>query len=306
MVSKESQNIIDLYKSWKARSGPDTTITDLRELFEEWSHLTREPGGVDYIEVMAGSVPAMWIVPKDCSRKHVLLCSHGGGYVGGSMYAHRKFFAQMAKAVGCIALNVDYRLAPEHMHPTPVQDMTEAYRWLIESEGHAPENIALIGDSAGGALALTNIENIRRAGLPTPGATMPMSPWCCGDHSGQSYQTNHENDVLTDEAFSEELANIVLGANADRKDPLSNPLYIDYGGFPPIYIQVGGYEAIVDDSRRIAEKAKRDGADVKIDVFPEMQHCFQLMAGKAPEADDAIHRFAGWVRPILGLNSKLG
>lgn len=302
MTSKESQSISNLYRSWADRSSSDSTIEDFRDLFEEWGHLTTEPGGVDFSEVQAGPVLAMWIIPKGCSRDHVLLCSHGGGYVGGSMYAHRKLFAHIAKAMGCMALNVNYRLAPEHPHPEPLNDMTEAYRWLVEVQGIEPKKIALIGDSAGGALCLTNIENIRRRGLPLPGATMPISPWCCGDHSGESYKTNREKDLIANPDFSKWLAEIVLGPDADLKDPTSNPLYIDYAGFPPIYIQVGGDEAVLDDGRRIVERAKQASVDAQIDVFPGMQHCFQLMAGKAPEANDAIERLAQWGKSVLKIN----
>lgn len=301
MRSKESDAILYLYQNWVERRHPDMSIEEIRDLFGEWSQLGEEPREVDFIETDASGISCMWILPKNCVEDRVLLCAHGGGYVGGSIYCHRKFFAHMAKAVGCKALSVDYRMAPEHPHPAPVQDMTQAYKWLLENQGYKPENIALVGDSAGGALCLTNIESIRRSKLPMPAATMPISPWCCGDHSGESYLYNKQNDILTDKKLSGELADIVLGKNGDRKDPLSNPLYINYEDFPPIYIQVGGYEAILDDSRRIAEKARLEGAQVKIDIFPEMQHCFQLMAGKAPEADDAVRRFANWVRPIIGI-----
>lgn len=296
MRSKESEAISELYRSWAARATADSTIEDFRRLFDEWGHLTTEPGSVDYIEVQAGPATAMWIVPKESSSDHVLLCSHGGGYIGGSMFSHRKLFGHVAKAIGCRALNVDYRLAPEFPHPGPLDDMTDAYEWLIKDQGIAPGNILLLGDSAGGALCLTNIENIRRRGLPLPGGTMPISPWCCGDHSGESYQTNKEKDLIANPDFSKWLADIVLGADADIKNPTSNPLYIDYAGFPPIYLQVGGDEAVLDDARRVAKLAQAAGVDVEIDVFPGMQHCFQLMAGNAPEADDAGQRLARWAR----------
>ena len=306
MISKEAMKIVTLYEDWVARQTGELTIQGIRDTFAEWSTLTEETAEVAYREVEAGFVRAMWILPKERDDGKVLLCSHGGGYVGGSMQVHAKFFGHVAKAVGCRALSVDYRLAPEFPHPAPVDDMTAAYRWLIAEQGYRPTDIALIGDSAGGALALTNIANMRNKGLPFPAATISISPWACKDTSSPSYETNLDKDVLTKRELSSWLADIVIGENGDWRDPLINPLYIDYDGFPPMYLQVGGYEAILNDSTRIAERAQQAGVDVALDVVPGMQHCFQLMAGHAPEADDAIARFAEWVRPLLHISTHTG
>lgn len=301
MISNQAMEIVRLYEAWVVRQTGPLTPEGVRATFAEWSTLTAEPDGVEFVEIDAGPTRAMWILPEQRDDGKVLLCSHGGGYVGGSMHVHRKFFGHIAKAAGCRALNVDYRLAPECPHPASVDDMTGAYRWLIEEQGYHPADIALIGDSAGGALALTNIANMRRHGLPFPAATVSISPWACKDTSSPSYQTNLSNDVLTKRELSAGLADMVIGADGDWRDPLINPFYIDYAGFPPIYLQVGGFEAILDDSTRIAELARKAGVDVQIDVFPGMQHCFQLMAGNAPEADDAVARIGQWLRAALGL-----
>ncbi|MEZ5749032.1 MAG: alpha/beta hydrolase [Caenibius sp.] len=301
MISAQAEQIVVLYRDWVSRQTPDMTEVDARALFSEWATLTSEPDDVRYEEIELETCGAMWILPDERDDGKVLLCSHGGGYIGGSMQVHRKFFGHVAKAAGCRALNVDYRLAPEFPHPASVHDMTAAYRWLITDQGYAPDHIALVGDSAGGALALTNIANMRKRGLPFPAATMPLSPWACRDTSSPSYQTNIDNDVLTRRELSSWIADLVLGPDGDWRDPLINPFYVDYAGFPPIYLQVGGYEAILDDSTRIADCARNANVDVKIDVFPQMQHCFQLMAGNAPEADDAVARLAQWVRPLLGI-----
>lgn len=301
MSSSQAMEIVRLYEGWVARQTGPLTAEDIRATFSEWSGLTAEPDGVDYVAVEAGLTPAMWILPDGRDDGKVLLCSHGGGYVGGSMHVHRKFFGHVAKAAGCRALSVDYRLAPEFPHPAAVNDMTAAYRWLITEQDYQPSNIALIGDSAGGALAVTNIANMRRQGLPFPAAAVSISPWACKDTSSPSYQTNLSNDVLTKRELSVGLADMVIGTDGDWQDPLINPFYIDYTGFPPIYLQVGGFEAILDDSTRIAELARGAGCAVRIDIFPGMQHCFQLMAGKAPEADDAVARIGQWLRSSLGL-----
>src|SRR5689334_22256665 len=122
MASKESQAIVDLYKSWIAALGAnrEMSVDAMRRMFEHWGDITGEPGGVDYSEVDAGGVPAMWATPKGAAQDRVLICAHGGGYVTGSMYTHRKVYGHLAKAIGCRALIVHYRRAPEHVHPAQV------------------------------------------------------------------------------------------------------------------------------------------------------------------------------------------
>jgi acetyl esterase/lipase len=303
MASPESAALSDLYRLWAKRQADEAPmpIDAMRRMFSHWGDFTAEPGGVDYLEVDVVGMTSMWIQPKKSRRDTVLLCAHGGGYVAGSIYTHRKFFAHVAKQAGCTALAIEYALCPESTHPAPVRDMVKAYRWLIETQGVRPERIALIGDSAGGSLALTTVAAIREAGLPLPAATVALSPWAGSDTSGNSYDTNRHHDVLVTRDMSVAIGQIFIG-NADPKDPLANPLYIDYAGYPPTYIQVGGHEAVLDDSTRPAEMARRAGVDVKIDIFPEMQHCFQLMVGSAPEADDATARIAKWLR----LKLKIG
>jgi len=304
MASKESEALSDLYRVWARRqaSEPNMSMDELRRMFSHWGDVTAEPGGVDYVETELAGLTALSIIPKGASDDHIVLCAHGGGYVAGSIYTHRKFFGHVAKQVGCRAVAVDYALCPENTHPAPVNDMVRAYRALLD-DGYAPARIALLGDSAGGALALTTVAGIRAAGLPLPAATVPLSPWAGSDTSGDSYDTNKDNDVLVTRGMSVAIGQLFIG-DADPADPLANPLFIDYAGFPPTYIQVGGYEAVLADSTRPAESARKAGVDVRIDVYPEMQHCFQLMVGAAPEADEAVAQLAGWLRAKLKLNQK--
>jgi acetyl esterase/lipase len=232
----------------------------------------------------------------------VLLCVHGGGFVSGSMYTHRKMFAHLAKAVGARALIVNYRLLPEGVHPAPVDDVVAAYRWLLD-QGIDPRHVAFAGDSAGGGLAITAQLRARDQGLPLPAAALPMSPWVDMAVTGKTMLSNHGKDVLFTKSWVQELAANFVGT-ADTSDPLVNPLHGDLAGFGPIYIQVGDQELLLDDARRLAEHAEQAGVDVRLDVFPEQQHTFQMMAGHAPEADDAIARLAAWVRPKLGLTDR--
>jgi monoterpene epsilon-lactone hydrolase len=302
MASRQSEQLVTLYKGWIAAltANPEMPLDELRTMFEHWGDVTAEPGGVDAIEVDAGGVPALWAIPKECARDRVLLCSHGGGYVTGSMYTHRKVYGHLAKAIGCRALIVHYGRAPENVHPGPVNDMATAYGWLL-AQGIEPKHIALTGDSAGGGLAITTLLRAREQGLPMPAATMPLSPWLDMDGAGATFESNRDRDVLVAREIIQGMAATFLGENGDRKHPLANPLYADLHGLPPVYIQVGGYETLLDDSHALAEAVRRANGEVRLDVFPEMQHVFQFLAGVAPEADDAIRRLAIWVRPKLGL-----
>ena len=142
---------------------------------ESWGDLTAEPREVDYLETEAGGLPAMWAVPKRCSTDRVLLCIHGGGFVGGSIYTHRKMFGHLAKATGARALLVGYRLLPQGVYPVPVDDVSAAYRWLLD-QGMAASHVAFAGDSAGGWLAIMVQLRAREQGLPLPAAAMLISP----------------------------------------------------------------------------------------------------------------------------------
>jgi epsilon-lactone hydrolase len=302
MASKRVEELNKLYLEWVAalQANPEMPLDELRHMFEQWERITGEPGGVDYIETDAGGVPAMWAVPKACAEDRVLLCAHGGGYVVGSMYTHRKIYAHMAKGIGCRALIVHYGRAPENVHPGPVTDTTRSYKWLLD-QGIRPGHIALIGDSAGGGLAITTILCAREQDRPVPAAAMPLSPWLDMDANGVTFDTNAARDLLVTRDIIKTMADTFLGENGNRQDPLANPLYGDLKGFPPIYIQTGADETLLDDSRKLADRARQSGVDVTLDIVPEMQHVFQFLAGTAPEADAAIRRLAAWVRPKLGL-----
>lgn len=302
MASKESAVLGEMYKKWVATMGanPEMTIEETRAMFDHWGDVTGEPGGVDYIEVEANGVPCLWAKPKGGDESRALLCTHGGGYMVGSMYSHRKMFAHIAKAVGCPALIVDYNRSPEHLHPRQVNDCTDAYEWLL-AQGLKPEHIAFTGDSAGGALAITTVLCARDRGLPLPVASMPISPWTDMEITGETVTTNEEKDHFVKRAVIEHMSASFLGEGGDRKDPLATPLYADLSGLPPFYVQVGGDETLLDDSRNFVEKARAAGCEVKFDIYPEMQHVFHFLAGTAPEADQAIADQAAWVKPKLGL-----
>jgi epsilon-lactone hydrolase len=298
MPSKQSEAVrrhweaARLAMTQPAGEGPDD---------ESWGDLTAEPREVDYTETEAGGRPAMWLVPKRSRTDRVLLCFHGGGFVGGSIYTHRKVFAHLAKAAGARALLVGYRLLPEGGgYPVPVDEAEAAYRWLLD-QGTEARHIAFAGDSVGGWLAIIGQLRARTQGLPLPAAALLISPFTDLEANGESYGTNQ--DPLFDREFVRGLARNFLGQAAHPRDPLASPLHADLAGLGPIYIQAGGDEALLDDARRLEQRASKAGVDARLDVFPGMLHTFQMAAGRAPEADEAIRRLAAWVRPRLGLQA---
>jgi epsilon-lactone hydrolase len=267
---------------------------------ESWGDLTAEPRGVDYLETEAGGLPAMWAVPKRASTDRVLMCIHGGGFVSGSIYTHRKMFGHLAKAVGARALLVSYHLLPEGVFPVPADDVANAYRWLLD-QGISAGRIALAGDSVGGWLAVTVQLRVRQQGLPLPAAALLISPCVDMETTGQSYETNRDSDPFFKPEVVRGIIRGFLGEGTDARDPRANPLYADLSGLGPVYIQAGGAETLADDARLLEGQARKAGVDVRLDIFPGMLHTFQMAAGRAPEADDAIRRMADWVRPRLGL-----
>jgi epsilon-lactone hydrolase len=308
MSSKQIEAVNSLYRSWGATlaANPSMPLDEWRDMIEGWVVLAAEPGNVDYIETDVGGVPAMWAIPKDSAEDRVILSLHGGGFVTGSMYTHRKLFAHIAKSIGARALILNFGRSPEHIHPGPVDDVVAGYRWLLD-QGIRPGHVAFSGDSAGGGLSIMAQLRARDQGLPVPAGTLLMSPWVDLSVEGGSWVTNSGKDVLfTRKESVQSLASMFLGPHGNPRDPLVNSLYADLTGLAPVYIQVGGDEVLLDDSRRLAERARKAGVDVTLDVFPGMQHTFQMCAGRAPEADDAIRRFAEWVRPKLALTDRAG
>jgi epsilon-lactone hydrolase len=303
MASKQSEDLKVLFRRFTAAisENPQMSLEDMRLMLEHLADVAGEPGAVDYIEVDAGGIPAMWAIPKQAAQDRVLLCLHGGGYVAGSMYSHRKMYGHFAKAIGCRALILHYRRAPESIHPGPVNDAVAAYRWLL-GQGIQPNHVAVTGDSAGGGLSVATVLHARNQGLPLPAAIMPLSPWVDMEGTGKTLETNRDKDLIVSRDMLGMMAQLFLGEAGDKQDPLANLLRADLHGLPPIYIQVGEDETLLDDSRRLAEAARGAGVGVQLEIFPEMQHVFHVLAGNAPEADDAIRKLAEWVRPKLGLS----
>jgi monoterpene epsilon-lactone hydrolase len=290
-----------LYAGWIATmtANPAMTLDEIRGLFEHWGDVTGEPGGVDYSEGTVGGVEGLWARPHGAADR-TLLCFHGGGYALGSRWSHRKLYGHFAKAAGCAAFIAEYRRAPENYHPGPVNDCTDAYAGLLKG-GADPADIAFIGDSAGGALAIATLLNARERGLPLPAGAMAMAPYLDLEAKGETYVSNDAVDVLGAREATLQFVEVFLGPNGNRHDPLASPLYADLAGLPPIFVQTGGDDVLLDDSRQFAALAQDAGVAVTLEISPGQQHVFQFLAGTTPAADAAVARGTEWLRARLRL-----
>ena len=301
MASEQAQTIHQLLHNERVKAGGTASVptrADQLALAERIGDSTVEPTDVTYEDLVVGGVPSQLVMPEGLT-KGTLLYFHGGGYCFCSIRSHRKLVGHLAKAAGCRALNVDYRLAPEHPHPAALTDALAAYRWVLEN-GTKPWEIVVGGDSAGAGLAVALLLRARAEGLPLPAAGVLLSPWVDLAMTGESVTTRAEVDVRQDPAGTMWCARSFL-AGQDPRDPYASPLYAALTGLPPIYIQASDWDILVDDAHRLAERARESGVDVQIDLFPEMLHAHQIWVGAMPEAAEAVTRVGDYVRARLNL-----
>ena len=236
---------------------------------------------------------AEWIIPvaKPDTDK-VLLYFHGGGYAAGSISTHRAQVSQMVMLSGIKALLIEYRLAPEHKYPAPIEDAVLTYDWLLKNN-YLPEHIAFGGDSAGGGLTLATLLYLRDQNKPLPKCAICLSPWTDLTLSGESQVTKETLEPMLVKEALPVWAHNYLG-DADPKSAYASPLFADLIGLPPIYIQVGTDELLLDDSTRFVERAREAGVNVSIDIYEGYFHVFQaffIVLRKAREANKKLAAF---------------
>ncbi|MBV9602637.1 MAG: alpha/beta hydrolase [Chloroflexi bacterium] len=266
--------------------------------------VARLPPGTRVERVMAGGVPAEWIVPPGVETDAVLLYLHGGGYAAGSLVTHRLVAEQVAQAAGVRALLPAYRLAPEHRFPAAQCDALAVYRWLIEDDGADPARVVVAGDSAGGGLTIALAVSAGDAGLPLPAALVCVSPWTDLACTDETMRTK----VGIDPCFTPEdlhlQAREYLG-DADPRQPLASPLYAALHGLTPLLAQVGGDELLLDDARRLVERAQAAGVDATLEVWPGLWHIFATQ-GTFPESRQAMQRLGSFLGHHLAARVSSG
>jgi acetyl esterase/lipase len=261
----------------------------------------RIPKGTLFRPDIANGVSVEWVSSSESSLDHTILYFHGGAYFAGSITTHRDFAAHLVKATGFRVLLVDYRLAPEHPFPAAVEDAYAVYHWLL-NQGFTSTKIIITGDSAGGGLTLAALLKLRDVGDPLPAGAVCISPWTDLAMTGESMMRNANIELMCKPDFMKESA-CWYAAGYDAKNPLISPLYADLTGLPPAMVHVGADETLLDDSVRLAERAREASWPVDLHVWPGMFHIFPLVS-YIPEAKRSLMMISDFVYNCIDGNSN--
>jgi len=280
-----------LQNSIKPLLSPHTSIKTQRLLTDIGLRMNLLPLGTHITPVDIDGLNAEWIANKHHnSTDTIILYLHGGAYNIGSTKSHRNLTAHLAKASEATILLLDYRLAPEHPYPAALTDAVKAYKWLIDG-GHLAEDIVIVGDSAGGGLAVATALSLKDEGLQMPRALGLISPWADMTMSGESVKSKADLDPMIRKDWLDAMINN-YATDLPPDSPLCSPIYADLEGLPPVYIQVGSDEILLDDAVRLAQRIESSGGRVNLDVWEDMWHVWHFQAGLIPEANKAIEEMA--------------
>ncbi|HEV7260538.1 MAG TPA: alpha/beta hydrolase [Bosea sp. (in: a-proteobacteria)] len=247
--------------------------------------------------VDANGVKAEWTTTPAADPARVIMFLHGGGYVSGSIKSHRHMIAQAGREAGARTLALGYRLAPEHPFPAALEDALTGYRFLL-SQGFLPANIVMAGESAGGGLTIATLVSLREAGMPLPACAWCSSPWTDLAMSGATIQTKAAVDPLIQGPYLHELAAAYL-QGGDPRLPMVSPIYADLRGLPPLLIQVGSNETLLDDAIRLAGVAAAADVRTTLQVWPHMIHGWHLYYAQLGDGRRALAEVGAFVRATL-------
>jgi epsilon-lactone hydrolase len=266
---------------------PDADISEQRRLLKELASAPL-PEDVTVTAGALGGVPTAEITVDGIEPRHVVLYFHGGVYVLGDAFQAAGLASQVARQTNAKVISVDYRLAPEHPYPAAVDDALAAYEALLLDDT-APSDIALAGDSAGGGLAIATLVSARDHGRPLPAAAFAMSPYADLTLAGTTMETKREVDpVLSPQALRARVTDYTSGQDAALG--LISPIFADLSGLPPLIIQAGTHEVLLDDAIRLARQAATADVDVTLDITPRVPHVFQTYYAMLDEAAAALDR----------------
>ena len=273
----------------------DVPLAIRRAQYETTMSRGHLPPAVQVEAVTIGTLPAEWVSTPRAPSERVMLYLHGGGFTMGSCASHRLLAAALAQVTGLRLLVLGYRLAPEHPFPAALEDATAAYHWLV-SAGIEPQHIVLAGDSCGGGLALSTLLALRDGGEELPAQAVLLSAWTDLSVSGDSPVTNAGKDFMISRDFLLKEAHAYVGGQ-DPRTPLASPVYADMHGFPPLLIQVGSEEILLDDATRVAERARQAGVAVTLHIAEGMWHVWHATAATRffPEGQAAFEQIADFV-----------
>ena len=258
----------------------------------------REPtiGDIELVPTRIGEVSCEWVVAPDADQADRLLYLHGGGFVSGSGAFYLALAAHISAEAKCAVLLPDYRLAPEHPFPEGLEDCIAAHEWMLSNGPGGPGTAKatfIAGDSAGGNLTLATLLALRDRQMQLPAGGIPLSPTTDWTLTSESLTT--VDDPIISARTMPVFRDYYLG-KMNRENPLASPVFGDFHGIPPLLIQVGQHEMLLDDSVRVADKARTDGNRVQLEVWPGMFHVFQSHEPLLPEARQAIEHIAEFMR----------
>jgi monoterpene epsilon-lactone hydrolase len=263
-------------------------VEEQRRLFREAVSAAPLPADVTVTEAALGGVRTAEITVDEIEPRHVVLYFHGGVYVISDAFLAAGLASEVGRRTHAKVISVDYRLAPEHPYPAAVDDALEAYESLLDS-GIAPSDIAFAGDSAGGGLAIATMVNARDHGLALPAAALMMSPYVDLTLAGTTMDTKrHADPLLSRELLQPRVTDYTQGQDAALA--LISPIFADLSGLPPLIIQAGSHEVLLDDAVRLAGRAAAADVEVTLDVTPGVPHVFQAYSALLDEAGAALDR----------------
>jgi monoterpene epsilon-lactone hydrolase len=300
-MSKQQQLELD---ATLRQGGLDTAgdVATLRAAFNQLMSYVPVAADIQQKNADVGGVTGIEVTIHGTAPENVILYFHGGVYVIGTAVASVPLVGDLVRRTGTRAITLDYRLAPEHPYPAAVEDARAAYEGLLD-QGVQPGQIALVGESAGGGLAVATLLALRDTGTPLPSCAFVMSPYVDLTLSGETLAEKEALDpVLTPEGLRVRAQEYV--AEADSRDPLISPVYGDLGGLPPLLIQVGSHEILLSDALRLAARAARDDVRVTLEVTPGVPHVFQGFAALLDEGSAALDRASEFLRTQLAVTGS--
>lgn len=265
------------------------SLTDQRSRLEKYSRVFKIAKDVSLSYLSANGVRAA-LFDVAHSKPGIILYLHGGAYAVGSVKVHREFLARLAIACQMKVLAIDYRLAPEHPFPAALQDALAAYQWMF-SQGYGPSNIVIAGDSAGGGLAISMLISLRDDELPLPACAVCLSPWLNRSYTGE--KSNNNKDPLLNPTLLSLYARYYVG-EGDATNPLVSPSFADLRGLPPLLIQVGTNEILLEEIQQFCEKARQANVEVSLDCWQGMFHVFQIIP-ILPETKLSLEKIATFI-----------
>lgn len=268
--------------------GIDTTtkMSDIRDAYAKMLGQNQPPAGVRFEAVDMGGVPATLVTPDELKTDAVLMYIHGGAYIVGRPDGYHGIGGNYAKMLGARVYMPDYRLAPEHQFPAPIDDTLRAYEWLLE-QNIAASKIAFAGESAGGAMVVSVMVAAKSKGLPLPAVGSSISPWANLEHTGASMSNREGLDPLNSKPVLDILARAFLGDTL-ANHPLASPVFADVTGLPPILVQIGENELMLSDAMRLANHLADNRVRVNLEVWPGMFHAWHFYAGMLAEGQQAL------------------